>query len=136
MRTIFGNHRVYAIWHFGDVMAALSKGTRADSVSPWSRRSVQTTERNIGCRQNFRELPEDFRRVYQLAQDKPKGIEADIERLKRSRYVKTSERKFVEELRMHMAWRMVHRAEVRSGDSTSFNCSQEPAWTVSGVEAV
>jgi transposase len=34
----------------------------------------------------------------------------------------TSERKLVEELRMHLAWRwLVHRPRLRSGDPSSFN---------------
>ena len=46
----------------------------------------------------------------------------------------TSERKLVEELRMHLA--LVHGARVRSGDSASLHLLQESARTVSGVEAV
>jgi hypothetical protein len=47
----------------------------------------------------------------------------------------TSERKLVEELRMHLAW-LVHRSGVRSGDPASLHVLEKPAWTVSGVEAV
>ncbi len=48
----------------------------------------------------------------------------------------TSERKLVEELRMHSGLALVHRAGIRSGDSASLHLLQEPARTVSGVEAV
>jgi transposase len=41
----------------------------------------------------------------------------------------TSERKLVEELRMHLAWRWFTRPGVRSGDPTSFDLFQEPART-------
>jgi transposase len=47
----------------------------------------------------------------------------------------TSERKLVEELRMHLAW-MVHRAGIRSGDSASLHVLEKPARKVSGIEAV
>ena len=48
----------------------------------------------------------------------------------------TSERKLVEELRMHLAWRWFTGSGVRSGDPASFDVLQEPARAVSGVEAV
>jgi transposase len=47
-----------------------------------------------------------------------------------------SEHKLVEELRMHLAWRWFQRSQLRSGDSASFHVLQEPARTVSAVEAV
>ena len=48
----------------------------------------------------------------------------------------TSERKLLEELRMHLAWQLVHRIRVRAGDSPSLDVLQEPAWPLSGVESV
>ena len=42
----------------------------------------------------------------------------------------TSERKLVEELRMHLAWRWFHRAELRSGDPASLHVLEKPARTV------
>jgi transposase len=48
----------------------------------------------------------------------------------------SSERKLVEELRMHLAWTLVHRAGVRSGDPASLDLLEEPARTVSGIEVV
>jgi hypothetical protein len=51
-------------------------------------------------------------------------------------YGVTSERKLVEELRMHLAWPLVHEAGLRSGDSAPLDVFQEPAWTISGVEFV
>ena len=48
----------------------------------------------------------------------------------------TSERKLVEELRMHLAWRWFTGLGLRSGDSASLHVLQEPARTVSGIEAV
>ena len=48
----------------------------------------------------------------------------------------TSERKLVEELRMHLAWRWFTGLGFRSGDPASFHVLEEPARTVSGVEAV
>jgi len=48
----------------------------------------------------------------------------------------TSERKLVEELRMHLAWRWFTGAGLRSGDSPPLYISQESARTIPGVEAV
>ena len=48
----------------------------------------------------------------------------------------TSERKLVEELRMHLAWRWFTGLGLRSGDSASLHVLEEPARTVSGIEAV
>ena len=48
----------------------------------------------------------------------------------------TSERKLVEELRMHLAWRLVHRSGFRSRDPASLHVLEKPARTVSGIEAV
>src|SRR2546423_2404831 len=48
----------------------------------------------------------------------------------------TSERKLLEELRMHLAWRWFHRVGVRAGDSPSLDVLEEPAWPLSGVEPV
>jgi hypothetical protein len=42
----------------------------------------------------------------------------------------TSERKLVEELRMHLAWRWFTRSGVRSGDPASLDVLQEPARAV------
>ena len=49
-------------------------------------------------------------------------------------YGVTSERKLVEELRMHLA--LVHRTGLRSRDSAPLYIFQEPAWTISGIESV
>ena len=48
----------------------------------------------------------------------------------------TSERKLVEELRMHSGVALVHRSGLRSGDPASLHVLEEPAWTVSRIEAV
>jgi len=48
----------------------------------------------------------------------------------------TSERRLVEELRMHPGVALVHRSGVRSGDPASLHVLEKPAWTVSGIEAV
>jgi transposase len=48
----------------------------------------------------------------------------------------TSERKLVEELRMHLAWRWFTGPGLRSGDSASLHVFQEPARTISGIESV
>jgi transposase len=48
----------------------------------------------------------------------------------------SSERKLVEELRMHLAWRWFTGLGLRSGDPASLHVLQKPAWTVSGIEAV
>ena len=48
----------------------------------------------------------------------------------------TSERKLVEELRMHLAWRWFTGAGLRSGDSPPLYIFQESARTIPGVEAV
>jgi transposase len=45
----------------------------------------------------------------------------------------TRERKLVEELRMHLAWRW---SGFRSGDPASLRVLEKPSWTVSGIEAV
>jgi transposase len=51
-------------------------------------------------------------------------------------YGVTSERKLVEELRMHRAWRWFTGLGFESGDSASLHVLEKPAWTLSGVEAV
>ena len=51
-------------------------------------------------------------------------------------YGVTSERKLVEELRRHLAWRWFTGLGLRSGDSASLYVFQEPAWPLSGVEPV
>jgi hypothetical protein len=45
-------------------------------------------------------------------------------------YGVTSERRLVEELRMHLAWRWFHWHGIRSGDSTSLDRLQEPPRTL------
>ena len=48
----------------------------------------------------------------------------------------TSERKLVEELRMHLAWRWFTGLGFRSGDPASLHVLQESALAVPGIEAV
>jgi len=48
----------------------------------------------------------------------------------------TSERKLVEELRMHLAWRWFTGLGFDQGDSAPLHVLQEPARTVPGVETV
>jgi transposase len=48
----------------------------------------------------------------------------------------TSERKLVEELRMHLAWRWFYRSGLRSGDSASLHVLQESPRPVPGIEVV
>jgi hypothetical protein len=48
----------------------------------------------------------------------------------------SSERKLVEELRMHLAWALVHRARFRSGNSPSLHVFEESPWAVPGIEVV
>ena len=48
----------------------------------------------------------------------------------------TSERKLVEELRMHSGLALVHRLGLRPGNTPSLDVFQEPARTLPGVEAV
>jgi transposase len=47
-----------------------------------------------------------------------------------------SERKLVEQLRMHLVWALVHRARFRSGDSASLYVFEESPWAVPGIEVV
>ena len=51
-------------------------------------------------------------------------------------YGVTSERKLVEELRMHLAWRWFTGLGFRPGDSASLHVLEESARTIPGVEAV
>jgi hypothetical protein len=46
----------------------------------------------------------------------------------------TSERKLLEELRMHMAWRWFTGLGFEAGDSPSLEVLEEPAWPLSGVD--
>ena len=46
----------------------------------------------------------------------------------------TSERKLIEELRMHLAWRWFNGADVRPRGSASLNVFEEPARKISGIE--
>ena len=48
----------------------------------------------------------------------------------------SSERKLVEELRMHSGVALVHRSGLRSRDSASLHILQESARTISGIEAI
>jgi transposase len=48
----------------------------------------------------------------------------------------TSERKLVEELRMHLAWRWFTGTGVRSGDSAPLHVLEESAWAFPRVERV
>jgi transposase len=48
----------------------------------------------------------------------------------------SSERKLIEELRMHLAWRWFTGLGVRSGDSASLDILEEPARSFPRVEAV
>jgi transposase len=48
----------------------------------------------------------------------------------------TSERRLMEELRMHLAVALVYGAGVRSADSAPFHVFEEPARRISGVEVV
>jgi len=51
-------------------------------------------------------------------------------------YGVTSERKLVEELSMHVAWRWFTGLSFDQGGSPPFHVLQEPARTVSGIEVV
>jgi len=48
----------------------------------------------------------------------------------------TSERKLVEELRMHLAWRCFTGLSFDRGNSVSLHVFQEPPWSVSRVELI
>ena len=51
-------------------------------------------------------------------------------------YGVTSERKLVEELRMHLAWRWFTGLGFDQENSASLHVLEKSAWTVSGIEAV
>jgi len=48
----------------------------------------------------------------------------------------TSERRLVEELRMHLGLGLVHRTRFRPRDTASFDLLEESSWPISGVESI